>query len=268
MPPSPSISDSVAIDIPTDNMFNALEVEDIPDEDLPPLPLQTPSPTPATKPSQKPSRSSVNKPSPPPESTTSSTCSPVDPGHKAPASAPSLPKRANRTVLIMGDSIPKHLSGRRLSQRLKVISRCIPGATIELWQKLAPVFISEHNPSCVILHLGTNNIPRTFPQECLDQFCELGLIIRKASPSINIVCSSLTIQNIRKAPGRNAWIKEYNARLLQKCIELKWTYIDNSNITKGHLASDGLHLEKNGTRQLAMNFSSFLRFMTTTILNT
>ncbi|XP_071941471.1 uncharacterized protein [Antedon mediterranea] len=170
-----------------------------------------------------------------------------------------------QTVLIIGDSIPKHLVGRRMSSRMRVINCCIPGSKLEMWIKLAPVLIQEQNPSSVIIHCGTNNTNDCMPMKCIKLITLLCNCIRDADTSIHIAISSLIMH---QNAGRYAWVKEFNARLHDKCSTLNWAFIDNSNISLQHLAKDGLHLNGSGIKLIAMNYIAFLRDLAYNILQT
>jgi hypothetical protein len=138
---------------------------------------------------------------------------------------------------------------------------------MEHWIKLAPTLIKQHNPTCVIIHCGTNNIANCSPSQCLDLTLELIHIVYNAKPTIAIGISSLIIQGYVR---NTAWVKEYNTSLFNLCRQTNLAaYIDNSNIGLEHLTrTDYLHLKGNGIKQLAMNFISFLRFFVRVILNT
>ncbi len=260
--------------IPTSNFYSVLQVEDcdlssdcdVSDSASCSSASARPMPKPRKhKPVPKPRKF---KPIPKPR-TLLPTCEPrndscSNSSTAVPCSSPQpKPSLKRRTVLILGDSIPKYLQGRRLSRRLKVVNRCISGSDLELWIKIAPAFVEEVQPSCVIIHCGTNNINTCFPSECLELLVKLGNIIKEINSDIHVAVSSLTNQ---EHYGISAWLKEYNSRLADVCDLLHWTYIDNSNIGNGHLARDKLHLNRSGTRTLAMNFISFLRIMTETLL--
>ena len=172
---SPAADNIFIATIPTDNLFSMLRVEETPDEQqASPAPSeQHASPAPKkvkVKPTPKP-RTKIHAPIPKPRknipvsttpaSTKSSTSSPS----KLPVSDSDLRRK---TILIVGDSIPKHLDGRKMSKRCKVINRCIPGSNLELWTKLAPIFVKEEQPTCVIIHCATNNISSCYVNECVE----------------------------------------------------------------------------------------------------
>lgn len=260
--------------IPTSNHFSVLEVEETVDDDFPPLPLPwitRPPPRKVRKSTSVPvSRSTCiisstvqTKPTAKscvPSATSTCTCSPTSP--KPCKSTPST-----RTVLILGDSIPKHLDGRRMSRKLNVINECVPGIRLAQLMKLAPTLMEKYNPSCVIIHCGTNDIIHHTPSTCLDLTVELVNIITKMNPLTSIAISSLTTQ---KDFTRANWIRNFNMTLYNICRETNIAaYIDNSNIGLDHLSTrDYLHLKGNGIRQLAKNYIAFLRYFSTTTTDT
>ena len=244
---SPAADNIFIPTIPTDNLFSMLRVEETPAEQqvshAPKKVRVRPTPKPRTKipPIPKPRN---NIPVATPHATTKSSSS----------SSSKSPDLRKRTVLIIGDSIPKHLDGRKMSKRCKVINRCIPGSNLELWTKLAPIFVKEEQATCVIIHCATNNISNCYVNECVD-LCEcLVSVILSVDSTISIGFSSLTTQ---RHYSHRIWIREFNARIKDMCRDNKLTFIDNSNIELKHLARDGLHL-RSGIPVLAKNFISFI----------
>ena len=193
--------------IPTSNFFNVLNVEETTtstsdiSQSAPTHDSQTLQPRPFPKP---------RKNLPQPHQPSHDIGKPIPKPCKNLPTTPTTVDKVTRTILILGDSIPKHLDGRRMSKRYKVINRCIPGSNIELWMKLAPIFIKEECPTAVILHIGTNNMQSTLTDESLDLFITLVAVIKSICPSTRILVSSLTTQS---KPGHDTWIHEYNARL-------------------------------------------------------
>ena len=250
---APSHLDCVVVPmVPTSNPFSLLEVEETAASPTT-MPALSPEPQ---RPTPKP-RTHPGRPTPKPRSKLPTAVTSEQPITVSPPSchehAPNLKKR---TILIIGDSIPKHLVGRRMSRQCRVVNRCIPGSKLELWIQLAPIIINEEQPSTVIIHCGTNNIPHLLVNECLELYRLLTSVILELNPSIHIAASSLTVQ---RKYAISFWTKEFNARLSDLCFSNKWTYVNNDNISKDHLARDGLHLSRTGIALLAQNFISFIR---------
>ena len=206
-----SNDETVTPNIPTSDRFNVPHVQEpSPSSDQsPPRPI--PKPRKSIKPVPKPRRNKpVSKP----------TCIIEPPTQQQPSTPADRTKSASRTILIIGDSIPKHLVGRRMSKQYRIINRCIPGSTLELWTKLAPIFIAEECPTAVIIHCGTNNISSSLTTDALNLYETLVTIITSIQPQLQVIVSSLTLQ---KHYGHNIWICEFNARLYDLCNIAKWT---------------------------------------------
>ena len=228
--------------IPTNNQFSILRVEelphsDLPDEDLPPLPLP---PVPAPKPKRR------TRPTPKPHM-------PIP----KPAGTCTVPDPSPQTVLILGDSIPKYLDGKRMSRRLTIRNECIRGSKLEDWIKVAPALILEHKPTAVIIHCGTNNVQNSLISKCIELTSVLVQVIYNSDPNITIAFSSLTVQG---HIGHSFWVDRYNKRLFEICRQFNCDFIDNNNIKVTHLARDYLHLGSTGIRLLARNYISFLQY--------
>ena len=170
-----------------------------------------------------------------------------------------------RTVLIIGDSIPKYLDGKRMSQRLNVRNECIRGSRLEHWIKLAPALIKEHDPSAIIIHCGTNNVQTNTILKCMDLTTQLLNVITSSSPQVTIAFSSLTVQG---DIGNSFWAERFNDKLFELCNKYHLDYIDNRNIRVRHLARDNLHLGRSGIRMLARNYISFLKYFLSANMNT
>ncbi len=73
-------------------------------------------------------------------------------------------------ILVIGDSMIKHLKPGRLSRKRKVICRTMRGAKIEDVAQRAKETASKHSVSEVIVHIGTNNTSddqKPLPQKSL-----------------------------------------------------------------------------------------------------
>ncbi len=249
--------------ISTSNRFSVLPIEDCNNTSVPES-----IPTVATRCKPTPKKSTPKqKPVPKPRTIYVASSSPAEPTRPVPAprtiishSSSTLDASTHhqrKSVLIIGDSIPKYLIGSRMSKRCVVLNRCIPGTHLESWISLAPIVINEVKPSAVIIHCGTNNISSDFVHETVELYRLLADVILKVDPTIQIIASSLTTQlNV----SHSTWIREFNARLQELCHVNKWTYANNNNITTFHLArADGLHLSRKGTSLLAQNFITHIR---------
>ena len=84
----------------------------------------------------------------------------------------------------------------------------------------------------------------------------LGQEIKKELPSTTLVISQVITGNDH--PNLNVKIKELNTKLSQVCSNNKWKFISHNNISTAHLNPHGLHLNRQGTTELANNFKYFL----------
>ncbi len=233
--------------IPTSNRFDALPIEHC--ESVPS----------STSPRSIPTVISTRCKSSPKKSTTPKKVSPTQTDvHSTTHASPQQPTRSfqKKKIVVLGDSIPKYLTGRKMTSKCIIVNRCIPGSRLGLLTKLAPIIIAEEQPDLVIIHCATNDIPKYFVNECVDMYDQLVTTILKANPSVQIAASSLTTQ---KNYAHRKWIKEFNARLRDLCYDRNLFFVDNDNIELSHLAAnDGLHLSKSGTILLARNYVSCL----------
>ena len=222
-----------------------------PQKSTKPSRIPRPIPVPPTK-STKPSR--IPRPIPVPS--TKAPC--VSPATPNPPTIPNDTSKSStkRTFLIIGDSIPKHLQGNRMSRRHRIINRCIPGTNIDFWKKFGPLFVDHYDPDYLIIHLGTNDINNTFPIECIKFLRELIKCLLYVKSSLHIVISGLTTQH---NVGHKAWIREFNARIFEICQKQCWHFIQNDSIKDSHLTNDGLHLNMSGVKRLAQNFIQTIR---------
>ena len=294
---------SASISVPTSNQFQALDIEDCPEEPVTPLVPTAPPEEPITPlvptappleldnltatdtgdlptnplPKPKPTKNIPHKVTPPTQDSTAAQPlwlsalahkpSPQTEDH--PTDEPTaqdsqsekqhVPSHSRKKVLILGDSITKGLVGRRMSRRHLVINRSISGTTINQWIRLAPIFVEEERPDIVILHCGTNNVTRNYTHEGVSLIDKLLTGIKSINPDVSIFVSSLTFQ---VSKNRNAWINEFNHRVMDLCKTRNCMYISNDNTTTNYLSclsGDGLHLNRAGITLLAKNFISVIK---------
>ena len=167
-----------------------------------------------------------------------------------------IPLKNQYKVLIIGDSIPKYLDGTRMSRRLTVLNRCIPGTSISNWLTMVPALIQQEKPTSIIIHCGTNNIRSNCPGTIASLMFQLCSIIRDLDRSIKIAVSGLTPRGESSADWA---VRQVNGYFSIMCDKNNYIFISNCNIVPHHLARDGIHLTQSGVIRLAMNFISFLR---------
>lgn len=168
--------------------------------------------------------------------------------------------QANSTkkdIYIVGDSILKDLQGRRLSSKNRVKVSSFPGCnTLDMRDHAKPIM--RRNPDEVIIHVGTNSLSQSnSARYCAEEIVDLAMMIDNEC-SASVAVSSLVNRSddeslIEKINDVNKIVKHF-------CNQNNWGYIDHSNIlVEQHLNRSGLHLNKQGTTELACNFIKYLR---------
>ena len=90
-------------------------------------------------------------------------------------------------IILIGDSIVKNINPRKIS-KIRVVKRTFPG-------KNAEEIKSEPNPSHVIIHAGTNNIPNDTVGECVENIENLANCVEHIFPNSLIGLSNITARN-------------------------------------------------------------------------
>ena len=120
-----------------------------------------------------------------------------------------------------------------------------------------PILIGDDNPSVVIVHCGTNDIRMHSTQKIIDLIAQLDYNIKALVPGVQVAFSGLVGNgNCLQTDIR---IQHINACMQQFCEDHHSSFIENSNIPLSYLSRDGIHLNRWGIIQLAMNFISYLR---------
>ena len=161
----------------------------------------------------------------------------------------------SKSVLIIGDSIIKHIDPRKLSKK-SVYKRSFPGKRIEeIHDEIDNIHLNVE-PSHVIIHAGTNNLPSEGADSCARKLQKLALKIRSKFQNSKIGISSLThrddINVIRKLSATYDKVKEM-------ANKDDFVFIDNSYIDGSCLNGRKLHLNVKGSAYLANNFIKFIR---------
>lgn len=160
-----------------------------------------------------------------------------------------------RSTTIIGDSIVKGIKSYEMRKRIpkgdKIYVKSFSGATTECMRDYVKPSL-KFNPDLIILHTGVNNIrsnksPNVIAEDIVNLACDI------KNNSNDVVISGL----VGRSDNLNFKLQQVNDILISKCTERNLLYIDNSNITHQHLNST-MHLNHNGTCQLASNFLSYI----------
>ena len=163
-----------------------------------------------------------------------------------------VPKKG---IALIGDSIIKNVSPVKLSKR-KVYKFTYPGkTTIEITNELAKINIKP-DPSHVVIHAGTNDVPVESIDECVGNMEKLITTAKQKFPNSKIGISGLTL---RQDSDLISKIEDINEKVQSLSSKHGVTFISNMSIDETCLNSSGLHLNAKGTAILATHFIKFLR---------
>ena len=100
-------------------------------------------------------------------------------------------QRSLKPIVIIGDSIIKHINPKKLSRR-PVRKFTYPGKTCEEIAECIDSIIVNDDPSQVIIHCGTNNLTTDQAEVCVDKIKNLVGKVKTKFPNSSIGVSSLT----------------------------------------------------------------------------
>ena len=167
-------------------------------------------------------------------------------------------QRSQPRIVILGDSMLKHLDTKRMQNGLKkgkVTIKTFPGAGIEQMKHYAvPTLITK--PKTLIFHVGTNDLHNKTPEDLISAMNDLGETIHRQNNDLELIWSEI----ITGTDDPNLAEKEnvVNAELAKLCADKGWGLIKHNNIKGSLLNNSGLHLNKHGTTTLAKNIKQFL----------
>ena len=166
-------------------------------------------------------------------------------------------QQKRKTVVVAGDSIIKYVKGWELSNtEQNVAVKSFSGATVEdMNDFLRPT--TRRQPDKLVIHVGTNNIRSSTPQNVADEVTKVAHQFKQESKKTRIIISSLITRSDN--PEFASKVKETNVALKLKCKENNSSFIDNSNINSLHLNRRGLHLTHKGSALLQANIGNILK---------
>ena len=168
------------------------------------------------------------------------------------------------SVLFVGDSQLKYLHHVQLEDNTAV--RCTSGFSVEQIWALFSGIVKDHD--IIVLHAGTNNVPREEPSTTLHRYQHLLKIIWTSNPTARIIASAVLPRdynvfegarnNVGYIDGCNRRAQEINDGL--KMIASRSTQlefcphpsfgVDRRTANRRLLSRDGLHLTRRGIQQL------------------
>ena len=160
-----------------------------------------------------------------------------------------------KSILVIGDSIIKHIDPNKLSRRA-VRKFMYRGKTCEEIREAIVDIQTTTDPSHIIIHCGTNNLPTDTAEVCATKIVNLARKVRNKFPNTKVGVSGLTY---REDIAVNSVLLEVNEKLKSLSATHKFSYIDNSKIDNTCLNKSKLHLNEKGTSLLAVYFIKFIR---------
>ena len=168
------------------------------------------------------------------------------------------PQQQRKTVVVAVDSIIKYVEGWDLSNnKQNVAVKSFSGATVEDMKDFLRPTIPRQPDKLHGIHVGTNNIRSSTPQDIADEITEVAQQFKQESRNTKIVISSLITRSDN--PEFTNKVKETNIALKLNCEENNWSFIDNSNLNNSHLNHRGLHLTREGSAPLQTNIGNKLK---------
>jgi len=161
----------------------------------------------------------------------------------------------SRTVVVISDSIVKHVQGWKLSSSSRTVVKAFPGAKVDdIFHYVKPTL--HLHPDEIIIHVGTNDVRNSNPRQVAERIVDLGNSIIADSPSTKVTLSSLISRSDDSALDEK--VKQVNKVLNTFASQNEWDFLSHSNITTAHLNAGGLHLNHIGTKLLFSNLSKFI----------
>ncbi|CAB4016163.1 Scavenger receptor cysteine-rich type 1 M130, partial [Paramuricea clavata] len=118
-------------------------------------------------------------------------------------------------VAIVGDSMLKHINPtqlRRSTRSFNTQIKTFPGAKVSDMEYYVKPTLAR-TPDHLVLHVGTNDVRQSTPQEITNAISMLGQQIKKELPTTNLAISEVITRN--DDPSLNTKITELNTKLSQ-----------------------------------------------------
>ena len=172
------------------------------------------------------------------------------PQDKRQSSTRNDPLQSNISSYVIGDSILKDLHPLKLDWTKTTKVRTLSGRTLE---GIRAVLMTQDLSSLdsLIIHAGTNNVPRNTGSDILNIFADIITEIRHRYPKLNIFISTILPREDHKTQVYQDKINYINENLKSMAQKLNFNLINNESLHNPELRYDGLHLNVRGTINLA-----------------
>ena len=156
-------------------------------------------------------------------------------------------------ILIIGDSQLHHIEESRLSgKNIKALVRSKGGLKVEQVTNRYGELLNEDFDE-IIIHVGVNNTEHESEESVMNKFRTLSESIKES----HVAFSGILRRSDK--PELNQKITCINSLLKNLCLDNGLDFIDNDNVNFKHLGRDGLHINKDGQRRLAINFINHIK---------
>ena len=171
-------------------------------------------------------------------------------------------EREKVDLLIIGDSIVRHLNPELINPGKINKLLCLPGAQTSEVKRSLIEYSRKFDIDEIVIHTGCNSIPSNSPMDVADEIAFLLRDIESNLPNVRCHVSAI-LPKISKAwlPG----INEINELLYDVCDVLNYNLIQhNMFANSGHIndelfARDTVHLSRRGVAQLGMDIKRSIR---------
>ena len=157
-----------------------------------------------------------------------------------------------KNIVILGDSMIKHVNGYDMSKKLKnckAYVKSFSGSNVRCMKDHMKPSMRE-KPDHTILHVGTNDLNSDRPSNLIAKSI-IDLVITLKNNSQNVSISNIIMRN----DSFNEKAMEVNGYLKQLCIEKNIFLIDHTKtIHSRNINRSKLHLNKSGSIILSNNF--------------
>ena len=161
-------------------------------------------------------------------------------------------EKSQKHVIILGNSIVKHLNGWEMTRELKnckVKVMSFSGATADCMTDYMKPSLRE-NPNHFILHLGTNDLISNNSAKCIaESIIEKAVYLKNDKHDVSISSIVLRKDNLKNK------VDEVNNNLKEMCTEKNIFLIDHSkSIKQRHINRSKVHLNMKGSTVLGKTF--------------
>ena len=165
-----------------------------------------------------------------------------------------------RKVIIFGDSIPRGIRIHEFNSLVKkgyAKMKSFPGATSKELLHYVDPSLKDGIYNTAIIHVGVNDLLNNKSTNKVDELVKNleSTAIKCISNGIAKVVVSGIVMNNKMS---DSFIGDVNKNIAMMCKKNSLVYMDNANIPKSCLFTDGLHLVEKGKCILANNFINIL----------